>query len=537
MRSAVRFPILLLIGWACLAQQETEIRLGIRSDPKTFDPLLTSEDASDAIRYMTGGVLLRFDRAQHRMRPELAESWRVTGGGRRIEFVLRKAVRFSDGVPFDAADVAATVRRLNDRSLRSGIADTFRTDKAAISVESISPYKIALTFPEPIAGLETLFDQLAIRSSRSSQPDKAVLGPYVVAEYKPGQFVLLRRNPNYWKQDGQGRKLPYIDRVRLDILSNRDLELLRFRKGELDMIDKVEPDSFERLQKQMPGAVKNVGPSLDSEVLWFNQTPKTPLPDYKRRWFASQRFRRAVSSAINRSDIVRVAYRGFAHPAAAYISESNRAWWHSGLKPHPYSPAQALELLKQDGFRFTNGKLFDRDDNSVQFSLITNSSSRSRVQIASMLQQDLSKIGIQLNLVPLEFGSLIERITQTNDYEACLLGFTNVEPEPNSQMNVFLSSGNMHAWNPAQPIPTTPWEAEIDQLIHKQTGAPQQTRKQAIDRVQEILWKEAPVIFLVHPDVLIAVSTDLTNVAPSPLPPRTYWNIDQIGTSRKSGRD
>src|SRR5215203_5102990 len=167
MRSAVRFPLLLLIGWASLAQQETEIRLGIRSDPKTFDPLLTSEDASDAIRYMTGGVLLRFDRAQHRMRPELAESWRVTNGGRRIEFVLRKGVRFSDGAPFDAADVAATVRRLNDRSLRSGIADTFRNDKAAIGIESSSPHNIALTFPEPIAGLESLFDQLAIRSSRS----------------------------------------------------------------------------------------------------------------------------------------------------------------------------------------------------------------------------------------------------------------------------------------------------------------------------------------------------------------------------------
>ena len=222
MRSAARSALLLLIGWASLAQQETEIRLGIRSDPKTFDPLLTSEDASDAIRYMTGGVLLRFDRAQHRMRPELAESWRVKDGGRRIEFVLRKAVKFSDGVPFDAADVAATVRRLNDRSLRSGIADTFRSDKAPIVIESSSPDRIALIFPEPVAGLESLFDQLAIRSSRSSQPDKAVLGPYVVAEYKSGQFVLLRRNPNYWKQDAQGRRLPYIDRVRLDILASRD---------------------------------------------------------------------------------------------------------------------------------------------------------------------------------------------------------------------------------------------------------------------------------------------------------------------------
>ena len=152
-----------------------------------------------------------------------------------------------------------------------------------------------------------------------------------------------------------------------------------------------------------------------------------------------------------------------------------------------------------------------------------------------MVQHDLAKIGIQLNIVPLEFGSLIERITQTNDYEACLLGFTNVEPEPNSQVNVFLSSGNLHAWYPAQPTPATRWEAEIDQLIRRQAGAVQGARKQALDRIQEILWTEAPILFLVHPNVLVAISPLLTNVAPSPLPPRFYWNVEQIATKRRSG--
>jgi peptide/nickel transport system substrate-binding protein len=525
--------LLLFLGLQCFAQQiESEIRLSIRGDPKSFDPLVAVDDASEAVRYITGGVLLRFDRAAHKIVPELAESWRITNEGRRIEFLLRKGLRFSDGTPFDAADVAAVVRRLNDRSLRSGVADTFRTQDGVIDVNISNAHRIALTFDAPVAGLASLFDQLAIQSSRSRQVERAVLGPYMLSDYKPGQFVLLRRNPHYWKQDGQGRKLPYIDRVRLDILASRDIELSRFRKGELDAIDKVEPDVFERLRKQMPAAARNVGPSLDSEVLWFNQVPSAPLATYKRAWFGSQRFRRAVSGAINRDDIARVVYRGFARPAAAYVSESNRAWWHPGLKPHAFDPAQAIRTLGEDGFRLNGGQLFDRDGNRVQFSLITNSSSRSRTQTAAVLQQDLRKIGIQVNIVPLEFGSLIERITQTNDYEACLLGFTNVDPEPNSQANVFLSSGNLHAWYPAQPAPATRWEAEIDQLIRKQAGAPQAIRKQAFDRVQEILWREAPVIFLVHPHVLVAVSPRLSNVVPSPLAPRIYWNIEQIRADR-----
>src|SRR5687768_17156330 len=116
-----RYILLLVLGLRCLAQQnESQIHLSIRSDPKTFDPLLAVDDASEAVRYITGGVLLRFDRATHQMRSEVAQSWRVTNEGRRIEFVLRKGRRFSDGTPFDAADVAATIPRLSDRSVRSG---------------------------------------------------------------------------------------------------------------------------------------------------------------------------------------------------------------------------------------------------------------------------------------------------------------------------------------------------------------------------------------------------------------------------------
>ena len=535
MRIGLCLSLLLAVGPRCVGQQnESEIRLSIRSDPKTFDPLLAADDASETVRYITGGVLLRFDRATHQMRPELAETWRVTDGGRRIEFVLRKGVRFSDGTPFDAADVAATVSRLNDRSLRSGIADTFRSAKGVIQIQRTGADRIALTFPTAVAGLESLFDQLAVQSSRSPKREAAVLGPYVVADYKAGQFVLLRRNQHYWKRDVRGGKLPYADTVRLDILASRDIELLRFRRGELDAIDKVEPDVFERLRKQMPKEAMDVGPSLDSEVLWFNQAPQAPLAAHKRRWFESRVFRRAVSAAINRNDIVRVVYRALAHPAAAYVSQSNRQWWHSGLKPHPFSPAEALQSLEKEGFRLKGRQLIDRDGNPVQFSLITNSSSRSRTQIAAMVQQDLIKIGVQVNVVPLEFGSLIERITQTSNYEACLLGFTNVEPEPNTQVNVFLSSGNLHAWYPAQSAPATAWEAEIDQLVRKQAGAPHAVRKQAFDRIQEILWTEAPVLFLVHPHVLIAVSQNLSNVASSPLPPRIYWNIEQIRVNRKA---
>lgn len=518
---------------SCGLISANELRFGIRADPRTFDPLLSSDEASDTVRYITGGVLLRFDRVTQQLRPELAQSWRMAEGGRRIEFTLRENVRFSDGTPFDAADVEATVRRLNDPTVLSGVADTFRAGGQPIGVSRTGPYRIALTFPAPVAGVEYLFDQLAIRSSRSPLGDRAVLGPFLVAEHKGGQYVLLRRNPFYWKRDASGKQLPYLDTVRLQIQTNRELEMVQFRRGDLHMIDKVEPATFERLRKEMPAAAVDAGPSLDSEILWFNQAPQATIAPHKSKWFRSARFRLALSGAINRADIARVIYRGLATPAVGHIAPSNKVWHNAGLRAQGFHPARSLAMLAEEGLRLKDGVLQDAAGNPVSFSMITNANSKPRVQIAALVQEDLRKIGVAVNIVPLEFGSLVSRITQNHDYEACLLGFSNVEPNPMSQANVFRSSGNLHAWNPGQKVAATAWEAEIDRILMRQASAAPAGRKKAFDRIQEIFVNEMPILYLVHPNALMAVSPTVRNAAVTPLPPRLYWNIESLRLSAR----
>ena len=273
---------------------------------------------------------------------------------------------------------------------------------------------------------------------------------------------------HYWKTDRHGKKLPYLDSIRLDIQSNRENELLRFRRGEIHFIDKLEPELFARLQKDMPKAVVDAGPSLDSEFLWFNQVATAPIPEYKRAWFQSQHFRRAISAATQRADMVRLVYHGYARAAAGPVSPSNHVWLNSRVQPQSHDVQQARRLLEEDGFRLDGETLRDRSGNAVEFSLITNAGSKTRGQLGTLLQQDLKKIGIQVNFTPLEFQSLIERIMKSQKYEACLLGFSNVELDPNAQMNIWMSSSTHHAWNPGQKSPATPWEAEIDVLMKKQ---------------------------------------------------------------------
>jgi peptide/nickel transport system substrate-binding protein len=238
--------------------------------------------------------------------------------------------------------------------------------------------------------------------------------------------------------------LPHLASIRFDIQSNRDIEILRFRRGELHMISGLDAVSFEQLKSERPGAVLDAGPSNDNEMLWFNQVARAPIPEYRKAWFRSRMFRRALSGAINRSDIARLVYRGHAEPATGPFSSANRLWFNPKLKPHPYAPAESLRDLESAGFRKREGKLYDAAGNPVAFSLVTNSGNKSRARMASLIQQDLGKLGIRVNIVTLDFPALIERISRTYNYEACLLGLVNVDLDPNGQMNVWLSSAANH---------------------------------------------------------------------------------------------
>jgi peptide/nickel transport system substrate-binding protein len=222
-------------------------------------------------------------------------------------------------------------------------------------------------------------------------------------------------------------------------------------------------------------------------------------------------------------------YRGHAQPGVGPFSEANRFWFNRRLKPHTFDLQTARELLAADGFRKDGETLRDSAGHAVEFSLITNSGNRARERAVALIQQDLSALGIHLNIVTLDFPALIQRISQTFQYETCLLGLINVDLDPSGQMNYWLSSGANHAWNPNQKTPATPWEAEMDRLMRSQASTIDPARRKAqFDRVQEIVWQEAPFLYLVNTDALVAASPRLRNLAPAVLRPQLLWNVDQL---------
>ena len=522
----VCFLLMLLAGAsACL----DELKFYLRSDPKTFNPALVDDDSSETVRYLTGGVLIRLNRQTQRTEPELATSWRISKDGRTITFQLRQGVRFSDGTPFTAQDVKYTMDALMAPAVHSPTGDAFRSGQGAVATAVWADSRVSVTFPAPVAGMEKLFDQVVIVSASSPQKEMAVLGPFYVAEFRPGSFVYLRRNPHYWKHDESGRALPYLDAVKLEIQANRDIEMLRFSRNEIHLINSMDADYFDKLSRSAPGKVRDVGPGLDSEQMWFNQVAGAPLATYKLEWFRSRNFRRAVSAAINRDDLCRVVYGGHAVPARGPVSPANQFWFNARLQAAQFDASHAAQLLQSDGFRMKDGRLIDRGGHAVEFSIITNASNRSRERMATMIQADLHAIGITVNVVTLDFPSLIQRIRESFNYEAALLGLTNVELDPNAVMNVWLSSGDEHQWNPRQKTPATTWEAEIDRLMRAQaSNLEEKARKKSFDRVQEIVAEELPFIYLVNKNTLLGISPLLQGVVPAATRPQAYWNVERI---------
>jgi peptide/nickel transport system substrate-binding protein len=524
-----RLPVIaVLAAQAVFAQWGGELRFCLHSEPRTFHPALVDDAASETIRYLTGGVLVRVNRLTQVPEPALAISWKVLEDGRAIRFELRRGLQFSDGTPFTSDDVAFTVETLMDPGLRSPVGDGLRTGLGPARATVEGPYAVTIRFPSPLAAGVRVFDPVAIISRKSPFKERAVLGPFRIGEHKPGAYIRLERNPYYWRSQS-GRKLPYLDSVRLDIQQNRDTELMRFRRGEIHLISALDPDQFNELTRDKSGRAMDAGPTLESEFLWFNLSPSAPLAAHVKSWFASRNFRLAMSHAIRREDLCRVVYHGHAAPAVGPFPPANLVWFNRKLKAHVFDLDLARRLLAEDGFRGAGGVLRDNGGHPVEFSLITNAGNKARERMAAMIQQDLGALGIKLNIATLDFPSLLERIGKTFRYEACLLAFNNVALDPAGQMSLWLSSSVNHAWNPRQPVPATPWEAEIDRLMHAQAGDPDpRRRKLHFDRVQEIAWEQAPILYLVNRNALVAVAPTLRNVRAAVLDPRLVWNIDEI---------
>jgi peptide/nickel transport system substrate-binding protein len=505
-----------------------ELAWPIAYDPKTFDPAKVDDQESERVRYLTAGVLLRFNRSTQTVEPRLAESWTVSPDGRTVVFKLRDDLKFSDGSSLTARDVAWSIRRVLLKATEAPVAEEFLSP-SGVTVETPDPKTVVVHLPQRVIGIGKVFDEIAIEPADRPSEGHVTSGPFVVSDYRRSQYVRLRPNTHFAGRDAAGNPLPYASGIRLDVLENAEQKIRLFERGEYDLIDNIPPDYFELLKQKDPSSIRDLGPSLNTEQMWFNQAAGAPIPAWEKSWFQGRAFRVAVSQAIHRADLARIAYQGHATPAYSFISPANGAWYNRQISAPHTDVTAAKAGLAGAGFHLNGAVLEDSAGHPVKFSILTNAGNAARMKMATLIQQDLAALGMQVNVVALDFPALIERLMHTQDYEACLLGLENVDPDPNAMMNIWLSNSPNHQWNPSEKVPATAWEAEIDREMNRQaTSLKDVERKQAVDRIQQIVADQQPFIYLVYPNVLIAVSLRLKGVQPAVLEPSLVWNVESL---------
>jgi len=531
------------------------LKVGQRAEPKTLNPVIATDAASREVIGRLNADLIEINRATQKTEPALAKSWNTSADGRTFTLQLRKGIRFSDGRPFDVDDVIFSFAVYMDEAVDSPQRDLLIIDGKPMTVTKIDPYTVRFTLPRPYAAAERIFDgfpmlpkhllekpyregKLAQAWSLNAQASEiAGLGPFRLKQYVPGQQIVVERNPYYWKVDRDNHRLPYLDEMVFLFVGTEDAQVLRFEAGETDVISRLSSENYNLLSREEPRAgsqLSDLGPSLEYNFVVFNLNDlsgkKLDAVARKQAWFRDLKFRQAINAAVDREGIVRLVYGTRGTPLWGNVGPGNRFWINQAL-PHPArSPETARQLLKSAGFSWNkNGQLLDASGQTVEFTIITSSSNAQRMKMATLLQDDLSHLGMQVHVVPLEFRAVIDRVFQSFDYDAAIMALGGGDADPNPEMNVWMSNGTSHLWNLGEKQPATGWEREIDELMQQQmVTLDYAKRKRLYDRVQQLIFENLPFIFLATPNILAGADARVGNFRPAVLDPYTLWNADEL---------
>jgi peptide/nickel transport system substrate-binding protein len=369
------------------------ITFGLENDVSNLDPMLSGLFVDRNIHYAMYDSLVRVDNKGNII-PWLAEKWTTSTDGKTITFNLRQGVKYHDGTAFDAASVKWNIERYITTKGSSRTGDL----GAVASVEVVDPntvkFNLKLAFAPLLAALvdragmmvsQKVVDAMGV--DFTLKPFKAGTGPFILTEAVKNDHYTLERNPDWWGKDDKGNKLPFLDKIIVKPILDRDVRLTNLRTGQIQVINDLAGKDVLALKADTSLTYQETG-----SFAWFSLIPN----EAQGYIFNEKRYVKAVALAIDRQEILdkgptqgNLGLVGYGPIAPSHFA------YDASFKPYPKADIEGAKKLIADV-----GK-------PLEFELLASSGDAGTLQLAQLIQAQLAKADIKANIKTQLFNDIV----------------------------------------------------------------------------------------------------------------------------------
>ena len=492
-------------------------KVGILAEPDNLNPFVGWLWSSFEIWYLAYDPLVGFDYGELKPvkgedSPGLATDWTVTPDGRSWTFTIRSGVKWQDGQPLTAGDVAFTYNYISENDLSNfttateGITSAVAVDDTTVKFECSKPKANMLTVWVPILP-EHIWSKVSGKDAANKYPNDPPFvgsGPFQCVEWKKNSHVKLTANPDYWRGE------PTIQELYFDYYTNADTMVQDLKAGTIDGATGLLDAQYRQLLNE-PGIQARTINTNGFDQVAFNcyDGPSRGHPALKD-W----KFRQALNWAIDKEKIASVSYGGHAEPAttiitADYYTDPDWHWEPPTDVAYGFDLEAAGQKLDEAGYKDTDGDgVRDYQGKPITLRLWSRSESSISQSVGKLVAGTLKDVGLNVTLQTMDDGALTDQIYATKDgelnpdYDLFLWGwYSDLDPSP---ILSYFTTDQINGWSDCG------WSnAEYDKLFEEQAVTIDSAQRKAIiDSMQELIYRESPYIPTVYSNDLEAYNID-----------------------------
>lgn len=476
---------------------------GTIGEASNLIPFLASDSASHQVADLIYNGLVKYDKNLNLV-GDLAENFKISDGGKKIIFNLRRNVRWHDGKDFTAEDCVFTYKIITDPNTPTPYSGDFlkvkrvyAPDKYTFVVEYTEPFAPALaSWGIAIVPKHLLEGKDITKSELSRSPIGT--GPYKFDRWIPGDRIILKANDDYF----EGR--PYIDKIVFKVVLDTSTAFLELRSEGIDF------SGLSPLQKAKQTQTEDFRSKFNTyEYLSFSYTYMGF--NLKKEIFKDLRVRQAIAYAINKKEIIKGVLFNYGVEATGPY-KPDMIYYNPNVERYEYNPDKARTLLKEAGYEDTNGDgILEKDGIPLRFTLLTNQGNEARIKTAEIIQRRLKDVGIEMKIYAIEWAAFIKEFINPRRFDAIILGWTI--PQDPDLYDIWHSSkmekmGLNHLSYKNE---------EVDRLLEEgRRTFDINKRKKIYFRIQEILAQDCPMVFLYVPYALPVIHKRFKGIEPAP---------------------